>query len=101
MNPRPPIRADRSSPNCANRTAVESAGVRLRLFLPRPQSLAITGGYLSVEESGDEESDGITPRLRSTLVPVIPLSPFSLVSRVREFPNPHLVLGSLWRRLRL
>ena len=32
----------------------------------------------------------ITPRSRSTLVPIIPPSRFS---RAREFPNPHLALG--------
>ena len=32
----------------------------------------------------------ITPRSRSTLVPIIPLSRFS---RAREFPYPHLALG--------
>ena len=32
----------------------------------------------------------ITPRSRSTLVPIIPLSRFS---RAREFPFPHLALG--------
>ena len=31
--------------------------------------------------------------MRSTLVPIIPLLRFSLVSRAREFPNPHLDLG--------
>ena len=58
---------------------------------------------LIIKESGDEGSDGkgrksplsllflpITPRSRSTLVPIIPPSRFS---RAREFPNPHLALG--------
>ena len=50
---------------------------------------------LIIKESGDKGSDGkgrksITPRSRSTLVPIIPLSRFS---RAREFPYPHLALG--------
>ena len=66
---------------------------------------------LIIKENGDKGSDGkgrkseaitpipsltshhsppITPRSRSTLVPIIPLSRFS---RAREFPYPHLALG--------
>ena len=59
--------------------------------MPRPQSLAITfflfGGLgrifeLMIKESRGEGGDGkgITPCSRSALVPIIPLSRFSLVS---------------------
>ena len=34
----------------------------------------------------------VTPRSRSTLLPIIPLSHFSLVSRAHELPNPHVAL---------
>ena len=48
---------------------------------------------LIIKESGNEGNDlflSITPRSRSTLVPIIPLFRFS---RACEFPNPHLALG--------
>ena len=48
---------------------------------------------LIIKESGNEGNDlflPITPRSRSTLVPIIPLLRFSGAS---EYPNPHLALG--------
>ena len=45
---------------------------------------------LGVMGRGEKAKPPITRRSRSTLLPIIPLSRFSLA---REFPNPHLALG--------
>ena len=57
--------------------------------LPRPQSLAISGGHLSklLMRADTKGVMGRGPRSRCTLVPIIPLSRFTLVSRAREFPT--------------
>ena len=47
----------------------------------------------SPDQQEENRNHECGPRSRSTLAPVIPLSRFSLVSRAREFPNPHLDLG--------